>query len=158
MVFCDFQAGIGWHFVLEGVLILAVIAEEDILVDIEHSVLDVLLSEGSEELSVQVVRDSSSVEHLADHVLEHSCVDLLDLTLLRCGADEVVEVLLDEAERSLEVGVVELVGHTPTEGTEFSTLNDDGVQVAHSEDKVFPVCVVHLLQEFLVDHGGEGLV
>jgi hypothetical protein len=32
------------------------------------------------------------------------------------------------------------------------------VQVADGEDKVFPVGVVHLLQELLVDHRGEGLV
>lgn len=114
MIFGYFKAGIGWHFVLKSVLILAIISEEDVLVDVEHSILDVLLSKGSEEFSIQVVSDSAAVQHLTDHVLEHSCVDLLDLALLRRGADKVIEVLLDEAKRGLEIGVVEFVGHTPS--------------------------------------------
>lgn len=124
MIFGDFECRVSWHFVFEGILILAVIAEEDILIDIEHSILNVLLSEGSEQLSVQIVSDSPTIEHLAYHVLQDSCVDLLDLILLRRSADKVVEVLLDEAERSFQIGVVELIGHAPSQRTELSSFDD----------------------------------
>jgi hypothetical protein len=158
MILGDFESRVSWHLVLEGILILAVVAEEDILIHVEHAILDVLLSKGSKQFSIEIVSDSATVEHLADHVLKHGCVDLLDLVLLRRGADEVVQVFLDEAERGLQIGVVELVGHAPSQGTELSSFDDHGVQVADGEDQILPVGVVNLLQEFLVDHGGEGLV
>ena len=87
MIFGNLKSRIGWHFVLESILILAVVAEEDILVDVQHSILDVLFSESCEQLSIQIVSNSSTVEHLADHVLQDSCVNLLNLALLGSCAD-----------------------------------------------------------------------
>jgi hypothetical protein len=80
------------------------------------------------------------------------------LALLGSCAHQVVQVFFDKAERSLEIGVVELVGHTPAQRTEFSSFDDNGVQVANSEDKVLPVGVIDFFQELLVDHSGKGLV
>ena len=158
MILGNLKSGIGWHFVLEGILIFAVVAEEDILIDVQHSILDVLFSECGEQLSVQIISNSSTVEHLADHVLQDSCVNLLNLVLLGSCAHQVVQVFFNETERSLEIGVVELIRHTPAQRTEFSSLDDNRVQVANSEDKVLPVGVIDFFQELLVDHSGKGFV
>jgi hypothetical protein len=115
VVLADFQGGVGGHLVLECVFVLAVVAEEDVLVDVQHAVLDVLLSEGGEQFSVQVIGDSTTVQHFADHVFEHEGVDLLYLVLLGGCAHQVVEVFLYEAEGGFQIGVVVLVGYTPAQ-------------------------------------------
>jgi hypothetical protein len=158
VIFGNLQSRIGWHFVLESILIFAVVAEEDILIDVQHSILDVLFSEGREQLSIQIVSNSSTVEHFADHVLQDSCVNLLNLALLGSCAHQVIQVFFNKAERSLEIGVVVLVGHTPAQRTEFSSFYDNGVQVANSEDKVLPVGVIDFFQELLVYHSRKGFV
>lgn len=125
MVLGDFQPRVGRHLVFESVLVFRIISEENVLVDVEHAILDVLLSKSSEQLAVQIVSDTSSIEHLANHVFQHCCVDLLDLVLLRSGRHQVVEVLLDEHQRSLQIRVVVFVRHAPSQRTELAPFNDD---------------------------------
>ena len=81
----------------------------------------------------------------------------MNLALIGCHAGQIVQVFFDEAQRSFEIGVIVFIGHTPTQRTEFTSFNDDGVQVADGEDEVLPVGVIDLFDEFLVDHCGEGL-
>jgi hypothetical protein len=103
MIFTELKSRISWHFILECVFIFAVIAKEDILVDIQHAVFDVLLSKCSEELSIEIVSNSTTIKHLANHVLKHSSVDLLNLILLRICAHKIVEILFNEAEGSFQI-------------------------------------------------------
>lgn len=69
MVLADLQSWIGWHFVFEGIFVFGISAVEDVLVHIQHAVFDIFLTKSGEELTIQIISDSSSVQDLADHVL-----------------------------------------------------------------------------------------
>ena len=83
MIFAYLEGWIGWHFVFESIFILAIIAEEHVFVHIQHAVFNIFLAEGHKQLAIEVISDSATIEHLADHVLQHGGVDLLHNVLLR---------------------------------------------------------------------------
>jgi hypothetical protein len=59
------KTGVGWHFVFEGCLIFRIIAEEYVLIDVENTVLDIFLTESGEQLTIQVIGNSTAVQDLA---------------------------------------------------------------------------------------------
>ena len=84
MIFGYLESRIGRHFVFESIFVLTVIAMEDILIDIQHTVFNVFLTKSVEEFSVQIISNTTTIQDLTDHVFQDCCVDLLDLVLLRC--------------------------------------------------------------------------
>lgn len=127
MILRNLECGIGRHFIFKGVFIFAVIAKEYVFVHVENSVFNVLLSESGKEFTIQVIRDSSAIQHLAEHVLQHSSVDLGNLILVRSQVGEVVQILFDKGQRGFQIGVVELIGHAPTERAKLTPFDDYGV-------------------------------
>jgi hypothetical protein len=87
VIFADLECWVGRHFVLECVFVFTVVTKEDIFINVKHSVFNILLSKGRKELSIQIIGNSAAVEHFTDHILQDGSVNLLDLVLLRSGAD-----------------------------------------------------------------------
>ena len=99
-------------------MILCECGVEDI-VRSEYSLSQPLLSIGVEELSVEIIGDSATILHFSDHVLD-SLPGVGD-----AQGTALSHVLVDVSEGGLEIGGVELVSDTETEGTELSSLLND---------------------------------
>lgn len=98
MIFSNLQGWIGRHFVFEGVFVFALVSEENVFAWIQDTVFNVLFTESSEEFSIQIVSNSTSVKYLTDHVFKYSSVDLLHLSLLLRSSDsQVIEIFFNEA-------------------------------------------------------------
>lgn len=142
------------HFVLDVLLgaFLGTLGEDHIVG--EDIVSDVVIPVGVEEFPVEVVGDSAAVLHFTDHIPDHSTVDRQVLTG-HGRSDQGIQVLLDEHQRSLQVRIVELIRHTPTDGSELLPFDHDRVHETHYENKGPPLGMVDFVNEVLVDHSGE---
>lgn len=158
MILAKLKRWISGHFVFECIFILTIIAEKDILINIKHSVFDILFSESSKQLTIQIISNSTSIQHLAYHVFKHLSVNLLNLILLRRWARKVIQIFLDKAKGGLEIGVIVFIRYTPTQWTKFTSFNYNGMQIADCKDKILPVSIIDFFKELLVDHSGECLV
>jgi hypothetical protein len=97
------------------------------MVWLQDSVFQIVLAIGVKHFSVQIVCDSSSVLHLADHVPDNVHLDDLIwlLAALRWGGDQIGQVFLDETERGFQIRVVELVRDAPTKRSELLPFDDN---------------------------------
>lgn len=82
MIFTDLESWIGRHFVFERVFILRIITEEYILINVQNTVLNILLTKSSKQLSIKVIGDSTTIKDLAYDIFQHSSINLLNLSLL----------------------------------------------------------------------------
>lgn len=135
-----------WHLVLE-------VSEEGVE---EEVWLEELLSEpdldiGVEELTIQVVGNSSTILHVAGNE-----ADSLP-RVLTAASEAVGHMLVDEKQRGFHITIVEFVWHAEAEWAVLSTLDHDGVHKANGEDNVSPsVGGFDLLKEVSVDLSVEG--
>mmetsp|Transcript_15630 Transcript_15630/g.42639 ORF Transcript_15630/g.42639 Transcript_15630/m.42639 type:complete len:1180 (-) Transcript_15630:893-4432(-) len=63
-------------------------------------------------------------------------------------------MLLQEQQGGIQIGIVELVRHTPPDGTELPTLLNDAVEERLHEHDLAPLVVVDFVKKLLRDHGG----
>ena len=70
MILAHLKSSIGWHLVLEGGLVLGIVSEEYIFVDVKDTILNVLLTKSSEQLTIQIISDSTTIQDLTQHVFQ----------------------------------------------------------------------------------------
>ena len=70
MILAHLKSSIGWHLVFEGGLVLGIVSEEYIFVDVKDTILNVLLTKSSEQLTIQIISDSTTIQDLTQHVFQ----------------------------------------------------------------------------------------
>ena len=125
---------------------------------LENVVFQVIISKGDKKLSIEIISDTSSVLHLANHVLDDSHGDGQGLVVHRGTRHEVTQIFLDEAKGGLKIGVVVFVGNAPSNTFEFPSLLHDGMEETNGKDQGFPTGMLNLLQKIGTNYRCECLV